>query len=238
MRDESDSAEDIHRTLQFALSVLILFCVLVGIVGNVEWMLWAACGMVSLTLILWVVAMTRRRTGARIPTWFMPVPPGWHYRFYVEDKPVLGLDSHEPTVASGQGATLLAQYEDDVDYLVYVSCTFTWASGIVPVDDESGETTVTVCIGLDGQMPVEQTEQWMAVRWHGSGDTWVAPPTVGASLRLSESMNDSDLLEIRVGGSEPARAVFDISGYRQLVAGLAGVREARYNTSSVLERQE
>ena len=223
MRDESDSAGDLLRALQFALSVLVLFCIVGAIASDAQWMLWAAFGATSIALILGVVAMTRNRKGERIPTWFMPVPPGWHYRFYFEDKPVLGLDSHEPTAASGQGATLLAQYEDDVDYLVYVSSTFTWASSIVPVDDVSGETTVTVCIGLDGQVPVEQTEQWIAVRWHGSGDTWIMPPTVGASLRLSESMNDSDLLEIQVGGSEPARAVFDISGYRQLVAGLAGV---------------
>ncbi len=226
---DADSRRDLHHALQFALCLLVLFCIVGAIASDAEWMLWVACGVTSLALILWVVAMARKRADTFVPRWFMPVPVGWRFRFYVEDYPVIGLDSHEPTTASGQGAMLLAKYDDEIGGLApYVSNMFIWPSNIVPVDDASNETAVTVYIGLDGQAQVEQTESWLAGRWHGGG-TLVMPPTVGADMGLSNSMNDSDLLEIRVSGSESARAKFDISGYRQLVAALAGVREYYHN---------
>ena len=233
MPDDTDSAGDIYRALQLALCLLVLFCIVGAIVSDAEWMLWVACGVTSLALVLWIVMITRNRGDTRIPTWLMPVPIGWHFKFYLEDSPVIGLDSHEPTVASGQGATLLAKYDDEIKLAPYVSNTFIWQSNVVPVDDESNKTTVTVYIGLDGQVPVEQTESWIAVRWHGSGDTWVCPPTVGADMELSNGMNDSDLLEIRVEGSESARAKFDVSGYRQLVAALPYPGDFRHE---VIER--
>ena len=214
--------------MQFALCLLVLFCIVGAIASDAQWMLWVACGATSLALILWIVVMTRKRTRTSIPRWFMPVPIGWRFRFYIEDCPVIGLDSHEPTAASGQGATLLAKYDDEIGLAPYVSNMFLWPSNIVPVDDSSNKTSVTVYIGLDGQMPVEQTESWIASRWQG-GNTWVMPPTVGADMDLSDSMNNSDLLEIRIEGSELARAKFDISGYRQLVTALAGVRESHHN---------